>query len=210
MKTNILLPDFSLEQRYDGAVAGIDEVGRGPWAGPVVAAAVIFKDAPTLEGIKDSKKVSPKKRALLFDAIHEVAYVGVGMCEVEEIDTLNILGATKAAMQRAVQTLPIVPQAALVDGNSCPELPCVAEAVIKGDNKSLSIAAASIIAKVTRDRIMHELHQAFPHFGWDSNAGYGTKQHSEGIAKHGITEHHRRSFAPIRKYIEENDRKQTL
>lgn len=183
-------------------VAGIDEAGRGPWAGPVVAGAVIFKSANCPAGINDSKKLTAAKREALFDPIMACATVGIGIASVDEIDTHNILGATKLAMQRAFAQLGVIPELALVDGNRAPKLPCRVQTVIGGDAKSLSIAAASIIAKVTRDRIMRELAREFPYYGWERNAGYGTGAHQQGLATHGVTIHHRRSFAPIRLLLE--------
>lgn len=195
-------PDFSHEDTAGGCVAGIDEAGRGPWAGPVVASAVILPREHLPQGIHDSKKLSKPKREILYQAILECAEVGVGQANVAEIDTLNILGATKLAMQRALSALPRVPDCALVDGNHAPILPCKAVTLIGGDAKSLSIGAASIIAKVTRDRIMAELAQEYPHYGWERNSGYGTALHQKGLTSHGVTEHHRTSFAPIRKILE--------
>lgn len=195
------MPDLSIEEKYTGIICGIDEVGRGPWAGPVVAAAVILgKGFP--DGMDDSKKIKEPKREILFDQISATCAVGVGIVEAKVIDDINILNATKLAMQKAFEALPDKPDVALVDGNQPPELPCQIEAVIKGDSKSLSIAAASIIAKVTRDRIMAELANDHPAYAWESNKGYGTKAHQEGLASSGATEHHRRSFAPIRKLLE--------
>jgi ribonuclease HII len=196
-------PDFSIESLYPNViVAGVDEAGRGPWAGPVVAAAAIVDPARLPQGINDSKKLTAAKRDALFDAIMASAQVGVGMASVEEIDELNILGATKLAMLRAIEALPTLPGMALVDGNRAPKLPCKVQTVVKGDSKSLSIAAASIIAKVTRDRLMHQLSLEYPGYGWERNAGYGTAQHQSGLAEHGVTIHHRRSFAPIRELLE--------
>ncbi len=194
-------PTLEYETQHSGIIAGIDEAGRGPWAGPVVAAAAILNPAHIPQGIDDSKKLTHAKREALFDFILAHAQTGVGMASVEEIDTLNILGATKLAMQRALAALPVRADVALVDGNQPPKLPCKTIAIIKGDSKSLSIAAASIIAKVTRDRLMCELAQKFPHYGWEKNAGYGTALHQAGLAAHGITPHHRRSFAPIKKML---------
>ena len=196
------MPDFLLEQEVEGIVAGVDEAGRGPWAGPVVAAAVILDQKIFPKGIGDSKKLTAKKRDVLFEQIQAQAKVGVGIASVEEIDQLNILGATKLAMQRAVAALPIRPDVALIDGNQPPILPYKTLAVIKGDDKSLSIAAASIIAKVTRDRIMLTLDQLYKGYGWAHNAGYGTKDHQEALAELGITPHHRRSFRPVRELLE--------
>lgn len=186
--------------------AGIDEAGRGPWAGPVIAAAVIL-DAARLPAevarrIDDSKRLAPAMRERLFAAIVEFASVGVGRAEVEEIDRLNILAATHLAMRRAIQALPRAPSLALVDGNSAPALPCAAETVIGGDGRVLEIAAASIIAKVTRDRLMEGLAEVHPGYGWARNKGYGTAEHSAAIGRLGVTPHHRRSFAPIRMFLE--------
>lgn len=186
-------------------MAGIDEAGRGPWAGPVVAAAVVLDRNNIPGGINDSKKLSKKKRNELFEQIQQVAHVGIGIADVAIIDKHNILGATKLAMADAMKTLAVRADCALVDGNSLPALPCKAKTVIKGDSISLSIAAASIIAKVTRDRIMDNLHKQFPEYGWNKNSGYGTKSHIEALHKHGITAHHRRSFAPIRNLIMQTD-----
>lgn len=196
------MPDFSIEDQYRGRIAGIDEVGRGPLAGPVVAAAVILPRDERLPEIllselNDSKKLSVKKRDMLFDLIMGCAEVGIGAASVREIDRINILQATYVAMRRAVARLPQCPDQALVDGNRDPGLPCAVETVIKGDGRSLSIAAASIVAKVVRDRAMTRLAARYPHFGWDGNAGYGVKKHMEGLGIVGPTSHHRRSFRPI-------------
>lgn len=195
------MPDFSLEDSFNGIVAGIDEAGRGPWAGPVVASAVILDRENIPAGINDSKKLTAAKREVIFEELCQCAVVGVGQASVEEIDRLNILGATKLAMTRALQALGQVPGMVLVDGNQLPELPCRGLAVVKGDSKSLSIAAASVVAKVTRDRIMTRLASEYPLYGWENNAGYGTKIHVEAINDHGITPHHRRSFKPIAKLV---------
>lgn len=197
------LPDLSLETKYGGIVAGVDEAGVGPWAGPVVACAVILNPKFIPDGINDSKKVSSSKRAALYEEIQKNSYIGIGISTVEEIDSLNILGATKLAMLRAVEMLgDIAISMVLVDGNRPPTLKFPTMPVIKGDSISLSIAAASIIAKVTRDRIMCELACLHPQYGWERNSGYGTKHHHEALAKHGITEHHRRSYKPIRELME--------
>lgn len=195
-------PDLSLEAEFDGLVAGIDEVGRGPFAGPVVAAAVILSPDTIPEGIQDSKKLSLKKREFLFDQIMDSAQVGIGRASVEEIDSVNILQATFLAMRRAVLDLPSRPNAALVDGNKDPGLEMQTRTIVKGDSISLSIAAASIVAKVTRDREMLTLSKAYPHYGWEKNAGYGTAEHRKGLSLFGVTPQHRRSFAPIRKILE--------
>ncbi|MEQ8710664.1 MAG: ribonuclease HII [Rhodospirillales bacterium] len=195
------MPDFTFERCAAHPVAGIDEAGRGPWAGPVVAAAVILGEtdlaADMLALLDDSKKLTAKRRDMLFDQITGTALVGVGMADVTEIDELNILNATYLAMQRATANLPVAPAFALVDGNRLPELPCPAQAIVKGDSKCFSIAAASVVAKVFRDRLMGELAETYPGYGWARNAGYGTAQHHAAIIKHGITPHHRRSFKPI-------------
>ena len=195
-------PDLSLETEFSGFVAGIDEVGRGPFAGPVVAAAVILDTDNIPIGIQDSKKLSRKNRELLYDQILAAAKVGIGDASVEEIDTLNILQATMLAMRRAVTNLPIKPNAALVDGNKAPDLGIQTRTIVKGDSRSLSIAAASIVAKVTRDREMLTLSKTYPHYGWEKNAGYGTAEHRKGLSLFGVTPQHRRSFAPIRKILE--------
>ena len=198
----IRLPDFSRELHYNGIVAGVDEAGRGPWAGPVVAAAVILERESTPAGIADSKQLSRAKREALYDQIMAVAVVAVGICSTEEIDRYNILGATKQAMLRAYEGLSLKPDIALIDGNQLPNLPCVMDAIVDGDALCVSIAAASIIAQVTRDRMLAALAQKFPHYGWERNAGYGTREHQAALAVHGVTPHHRRSFAPIRKLLE--------
>jgi ribonuclease HII len=196
------LPDFSREVHYSGIVAGVDEAGRGPWAGPVVAAIVVLDRARAPLGVNDSKQLSRTRREALYDAITAVAAVGVGVCSSAEVDRFNILGATKRAMRRAYDALAVKPDIALVDGNQLPDLPCVMDAIVDGDALSVSIAAASIIAKVTRDRMMAALAQEFPHYGWERNAGYGTREHQEALARLGVTPQHRRSFAPIRRLLE--------
>jgi ribonuclease HII len=192
------MPDFTLERRIAGPVAGVDEVGRGPLAGPVHAAAVILDPARLPPGLDDSKKMSETRREKAFDAIMASAIaVGIGVASVEEIDRINILAATMLAMRRAVERLTIRPVHALVDGNKVPALPCPAEAIVKGDSKVLSIAAASIIAKVTRDRFMSDLDAACPGYGWARTKGYGTADHMAALARLGPSVHHRTSFAPI-------------
>lgn len=204
------MPDFTFEYEAiaEGLspVVGVDEAGRGPWAGPVVAGAAVL-DPETLpddlrHGLDDSKKLNPEKREVLFDLLSNHAITGMGIASVAEIDEMNILAATMLAMRRAVDNLGVKPGMVLVDGNRLPDLPCPAEALVKGDGRCLSIAAASIVAKVSRDRIMADLAKHHPAYGWEKNAGYGTRQHQEGLANFGVTEHHRRSFAPIRKIIE--------
>jgi len=208
------MPDLSLENEARGIVCGVDEVGRGPLAGPVVTAAVILdiKLMPRwLElGIDDSKALSEKKREECLAGIKECARIGIGAASVAEIDRLNILGATLLAMRRAVEALGIIPDLALIDGNKAPPLSCPARTVIGGDGKSLSIAAASIAAKVTRDTLMRALGQRYPGYGWERNAGYGTQEHRHAIATLGITPHHRRSFAPVRQMLAESDSAATL
>lgn len=199
------MPDFSLEEtaRSHGhaLICGIDEAGRGPWAGPVVAAAVIL-DAATLPpgligGLDDSKKLKPVRREELLEGLEAAALIGVGRADVAEIDDINILQATMLAMARAVEDLSVVPDLALVDGNRAPDLDCAVQCVVKGDGKSLSIAAASIVAKVTRDQIMADLALEHPGYGWERNAGYGVSAHRAALERLGVTPHHRRSFKPI-------------
>ncbi len=195
-------PDFSFEAAAAGPVCGIDEVGRGPWAGPVVAAAVILDPLAIPEGLDDSKRLSAARREALHDRLLARASVGIGMASVEEIDAINILQASFLAMRRAVAALSPAPMFALVDGNRVPAgLPCEGRAVIGGDARVLSIAAASIVAKVTRDRIMVALSQQFPGYGWETNVGYGTAGHVSGLERLGVTQHHRRSFRPIHKML---------
>jgi len=182
-------------------VAGIDEVGRGPLAGPVVTAAVILPEA--IKGLADSKALSEKRREALFPVIMEQALVGIGAASVREIDHLNILQATMLAMRRAVERLPKTPTLAMVDGNQNPGLGIRTELVIKGDSKIPEISAASIVAKVIRDRLMRKLAQRHPFYGWESNVGYGAKQHRDAMNAQGVTAHHRRSFAPLRHWLED-------
>ena len=199
------MPDFTIENKYrnKGIIVGIDEAGRGPLAGPVVAGAVIFpelKISPELAVlIDDSKKLSPKKREAVFEALYASrALIGVGMASAAEIDKVNILQATFLAMRRALDNVGAKADLALVDGNRDPKLYCPAITVIKGDGASLSIAAASIVAKVTRDRIMTKLALQYPEYGWNKNAAYGTKEHLEALAMYGVTPEHRKSFAPVK------------
>lgn len=192
------MPDFTLERKIGGAVAGVDEVGRGTLAGPVVAAAVILDPARLPRGIDDSKALRATQREKAFvDISARALAIGIGEASVEEIDRLNILAATMLAMQRAVAGLGIVPVHALVDGNRAPALPCPVDTVVKGDGKVLSIAAASIIAKVTRDRAMQALDAQFPGYGWARNKGYGTADHLAALTRLGACVHHRQSFAPV-------------
>ncbi|GAA5219147.1 ribonuclease HII [Corallincola platygyrae] len=184
-------------------IAGVDEVGRGPLIGDVVTAAVILDPARPIEGLHDSKKLSEKKRDALYDLIIERALCwSVGRASVAEIDQLNILHATMLAMQRAVAGLSETPEKVLIDGNRCPELPMVAEAIVGGDGTVECISAASIVAKVTRDREMVELEARFPGYGIAKHKGYPTKQHLEAIQTLGVTPEHRRSFKPVQRIID--------
>lgn len=199
-------PDFELERlaTLQGArrIVGVDEVGRGPLCGPVTAAAVWLDPTALPQGLDDSKRLSAAARLRVFDAILQHADVGIGHASPAEIDQINILQATYLAMHRAIAALRLPPDHLLIDGNRLPaSLPCPAQYVIKGDGRVLSIAAASIIAKVTRDRIMRDLDQRYPGYGWAENAGYPTKRHKNAIADLGLTPEHRRSFAPIRKIL---------
>jgi ribonuclease HII len=195
-------PDFSFEQAAQAngflCVAGVDEVGRGPLAGPVCAAAVILDPANIPDGLNDSKKLTAKKRDALYDQIMDVADVSLAEATVAEIDAHNILRASHIAMVRALAGLSRTADHALIDGNMIPRgLAISAETIIKGDARSLSISAASIVAKVWRDRHMVDLAQQYPHYGWEKNAGYPTAQHKLGLTQFGVTPHHRRSFKPI-------------
>lgn len=201
-------PDWSAEltmlKEHAGYVCGVDEVGRGPLAGPVVAAAVILNPDNIPAGLNDSKKLTEKKRDLLFDLINEVAVsVSVAEASVEEIDDINILQASLLAMRRAVTGLEKTVGSALVDGNKDPGLEVPTRTLIKGDGRSLSIAAASIVAKVFRDRLMKKLAVEHPEYGWDKNAGYGVPKHLAALKLVGATRYHRRSFAPIRDVLSE-------
>jgi len=179
-------------------VAGVDEAGRGPLAGPVVAAAVILDPACIPAGLNDSKVLSAKRREVLCAALFEVAQVGVGIATVEEIDEINILRASHLAMCRAIEALPVPPAHVLIDGNLIPRgLLLSAEAIVKGDARSQSIAAASIVAKTRRDAIMVDLAQQHPGYGWERNAGYPSKSHKLALQNLGVTPHHRRSFKPV-------------
>jgi len=199
-------PDYSYEiaafKAGSKLVTGVDEVGRGPLAGPVTAAAVILDPNNIPEGLNDSKKLSAKKREILFDQLMKVAMVSVAHASVAEIDKINIRQASHLAMVRAIQGLAEMPDLALIDGRDVPlATPCAGQAIIKGDAKSVSIAAASIIAKVTRDRLMVDLAQHHPGYGWDKNAGYPTKSHIAALNEQGVTQHHRCSFGPVHKML---------
>ncbi|MGL5792340.1 MAG: ribonuclease HII [Plesiomonas shigelloides] len=185
-----------------GLIAGVDEVGRGPLVGAVVTAAVILDPARPIVGLADSKKLSEKKRLALFDEIKEKALAwSLGRAEPHEIDELNILHATMLAMQRAVAGLSITPEFVLIDGNRCPALPMPAQAVVKGDSKVAEISAASILAKVTRDREMAELDAQYPQYGFAKHKGYPTADHLRLLAEHGAIAEHRRSFAPVKRAL---------
>ena len=195
-------PDYSEETRLerDGfhSVCGIDEVGRGPLAGPVTAAAVILDPTNIPEGLDDSKRLSEKQRERLYSLIINSSVVSVFHVSVEDIDRLNILQASLLAMRRAAEALEITPDYALIDGNKVPQdLVCPATAVVKGDNKSVSIAAASIVAKISRDRLMKALGDENPGYGWEKNAGYPTKNHLLALEHLGVSPHHRHSFKPV-------------
>lgn len=193
-------PDFSYETQVIGPVCGVDEAGRGPLAGPVVAAAVILNPESIPDGLNDSKALSEKRRERLLNAILTCPeiHVGVGICEPEEIDRLNILHASMTAMRRAVFALTVKPKTALIDGNRVPlDMPCEAQAIVKGDAKSLSISAASIVAKVIRDKIMVEADARFPGYGLAGHKGYPTKAHKEALDTLGASPIHRRSFKPV-------------
>ena len=205
------MPDFAIERRCEGVVCGVDEAGRGPLAGPVVAAAVIIdrrRFRGELRGVLDDSKVLSHEqreycyRGLVGGARAGAVNIGVGAASAREIDRINILRASLLAMARAVAVLKLspggAPDIALVDGNFAPTLPCAVHTIVKGDALSFSIAAASVIAKVTRDRIMHGLAWRYPGYGWETNVGYGTAEHGRAIRLLGVTPHHRRSFAPVR------------
>src|SRR5438067_12136122 len=196
------MPHYIYESRYlktmAGPVCGVDEAGRGPLAGPVVAAAVILDRKRIPKGLNDSKQLDQETRETLFPRIMEMAVAfGVGEASVGEIDLVNIRQATHLAMARAVRALTVSAEFALVDGNDAPALPCRCDTLVDGDARSVSIAAASIVAKVTRDRIMQSLHDEFPNYGWFTNKGYSTEEHLVALNRFGPCLHHRRSFAPV-------------
>lgn len=186
-----------------GLVAGVDEAGRGPLAGPVVAAAVILDDQQPIKGLNDSKKLTPATRERLFDEIRAKALcLCIAEASVEEIDQINILQATMLAMKRAVEGLRLKPAQVLVDGNRLPVLKVPAEAIVQGDAKVTAIAAASVLAKVHRDRLCQQLHERYPLYGFDGHKGYGTAAHLAALAMHGACPEHRRSFSPVRDALE--------
>lgn len=209
------MPDFALELAEGAAegriVIGLDEAGRGPWAGPVVAAAAWLKPEALpqslLARLDDSKRLAPQTRAEIHDlltaqdAFGGAVAVGVGWASVAEIDRLNILQASLLAMRRAAEALPLEAEVALVDGRQRPALPCRCQTVVRGDTHSLSIAAASIVAKVVRDRHMEALAERHPGYGWERNRGYGTAQHAAALRRLGATDEHRRSFRPVRETL---------
>jgi ribonuclease HII len=195
--------DDDFRARWGECLAGVDEAGRGPLAGPVVAACVALPPAATLRGVRDSKELSPAEREAAFRRIVAVAVAtGIGSASVEEVDAFNIRMATLLAMRRAVEALGLKPQGLLIDGRDAilvPEVPC--EAVVDGDAKSLSVAAASILAKVTRDRMMDECAAAYPAYRFEENKGYGTPEHLDALRTHGPCELHRKSFRPVRELL---------
>jgi len=196
MKATFELEAIELELG-GGPIAGVDEAGRGPLAGPVVAAAVVLNPAFIPNGIADCKWLDAKARQSVYQAIVATAQVGIGVASVERIDTDNILNASLWAMAQAVARLADQPRLVLIDGNKVPHLECTTRAIAQGDAKCLSIAAASIVAKVARDAMMAELARDYPHYGFARHKGYGTREHHAAIAKHGVTPHHRRSFRPV-------------
>jgi ribonuclease HII len=196
MKATFELEAIELELG-GGPIAGVDESGRGPMAGPVVAAAVVLNPAFIPNGIADCKGLDAKARQSVYQAIIATAQVGIGVASVERIDAENIRNASLWAMGQAVARLTVQPRLVLVDGNKAPHLGCATRPIAQGDHKCLSIAAASIVAKVTRDAMMAELARDYPHYGFDRHKGYGTREHYAAIARHGVTPHHRRSFRPV-------------
>lgn len=205
------MPSWEIENEFSGNICGIDEAGRGPWVGPVVAAAVMFLthdiNAELLNNLNDSKKLTAKKREYLYDLLLNEAQkgklcYGIAEASAREIDDLNILNATFLAMRRAAEKLSIKPDKALIDGNRLPtDFCCPTNCYISGDARSYSIAAASILAKVYRDRLMQEMAQKYPGYGFAKNAGYGTKDHIDGLKKYGVTPQHRHSYKPIKEFL---------
>ena len=198
MPDNLIERDIGWPQKL---IAGIDEAGRGPWAGPVVSAAVILNKKNIPDGLNDSKKLSEKKRLSLYSSIYNFHSVGVGISSIEEIDSMNVLQATFLSMNRAVEDLNPQPEYILVDGNLDPGLNFKTKCIIKGDSISISIAAASVIAKVTRDNLMLKLDKEFPNYNWKKNKGYGTAEHRNALELHGPCKYHRKSFSPINKML---------
>ena len=198
------MPNFLIEEDFgwpNKLIAGIDEAGRGPWAGPVVSAAVVLNKKNIPSDLNDSKKISEKKRQSLYSSIYNSHFVGVGISSIEEIDNLNILQATFLSMKRALDNLDCSVDAILVDGNLDPGFDYKTECIVNGDSISFSIAAASIIAKVTRDNLMSKIHKEFPNYNWKRNKGYGTKEHRNALEMYGPCKYHRKSFSPINKML---------
>tara|TARA_B100001287_G_scaffold137505_1_gene115765 strand:- start:569 stop:1174 length:606 start_codon:yes stop_codon:yes gene_type:complete len=198
------VPNFLIEEDFgwpNKLIAGIDEAGRGPWAGPVVSAAVVLNKKNIPSDLNDSKKISEKKRQSLYSSIYNSHFVGVGISSIEEIDNLNILQATFLSMKRALDNLDCSVDAILVDGNLDPGFDYKTECIVNGDSISFSIAAASIIAKVTRDNLMSKIHKEFPNYNWRRNKGYGTKEHRNALDMYGPCKYHRKSFSPINKML---------
>jgi len=198
------VPNFLIEEDFgwpNKLIAGIDEAGRGPWAGPVVSAAVVLNKKNIPIDLNDSKKISEKKRQSLYSSIYNSHFVGVGISSIEEIDNLNILQATFLSMKRALDNLDCSVDAILVDGNLDPGFDYKTECIVNGDSISFSIAAASIIAKVTRDNLMSKIHKEFPNYNWKRNKGYGTKEHRNALDMYGPCKYHRKSFSPINKML---------
>ncbi len=205
------MPNFEIEDEYVGLIAGVDEAGRGPWVGPVVAGCVVFLDRNVdeflLNNLNDSKKISKKKREQLYEVLYKEKengkiLIGVGITSAKEIDEINILNASFLAMKRAIVDANANPCMVLVDGNREPKnFGYNTKAVIKGDAKSYSISAASIIAKVYRDRLMEDMAKKYPGYGFEKNAGYGTKTHVEGLKIYGVTPEHRLSYAPVKEFV---------
>ena len=192
------MPDFAFETELGCRVAGVDEVGRGPLAGPVTAAAVVLDPKCIPDGLNDSKKLTAKRRLELYRQLLDCADVSIAHASVAEIDEVNILRASHLAMERAIGGLQVLPEHVLIDSNMIPRgLHLPATTLVKGDSRSISISAASIVAKVCRDCVLVDLAQQYPGYGWETNMGYGSKKHMEALQKLGVTPHHRRSFKPV-------------
>ena len=190
-------PSYKFDEAYESPIIGVDEVGRGPLAGPVISAAIILNKEIIPDGINDSKKLSKKKRIIINEQLISHNSYAIGIATVEEIDKINILQASLLSMKRAILGLNIAPKSILVDGNKLPDLEYKMYPIVKGDSKSVSIAAASIIAKVYRDKLMEDLSIQYPGYYWEKNSGYGTKQHLLALNNLGVTPIHRKTFAPI-------------
>ncbi len=199
------MPNLSLENQYSGEiVAGIDEVGRGSWAGPLIAGACIIKEGFPIEGIDDSKKVSATKREKLSNLIHQNHLASVGSVSASEINEVGLSKAIYMAIARAIELLPIKPTVLLIDGNYKYDFGIKTQNIPRGDAKSISIAAASIVAKVYRDNIMKQLAKNYPNYKWDKNVGYGTQHHIDGLLTSGVSKHHRVNYKPIKKLLIDN------